>query len=198
MIDDEPNLTRLVAKDVASYGPGHRCLTILKHQTCQRCAAARHGAKMGVRHGTAMRAAAPRKRFHPRSNAVCAHLRGCLARAQRDAGLERRFVWALPIKRAKTEVRELSAIAAFSGSGTRKARAISDGAIIYTLNAISQSRTMNTTNAPQQSAKIFQFPVGGRRAVEGNREETPTTNSFGSWYHDAAIQEAAAQNHREH
>ena len=57
---------------------------------------------------------------------------------------------------------------------------------------------MSTTSTNQQSAKIYQFPVGGRRAVEGNREEMPTTNSFGSWYHDAAIQEATAQNHREH
>jgi hypothetical protein len=43
------------------------------------------------------------------------------------------------------------------------------------------SRTMNTTNAPQQSAKIYQFPVGGRRAVEDNREQTPTVSSFGRW-----------------
>ena len=57
---------------------------------------------------------------------------------------------------------------------------------------------MNTTSNPQQSAKIYQFPVGGRRAVEGNREETPTTSTFGSWYHEAAIEEAAAKNHREH
>ena len=57
---------------------------------------------------------------------------------------------------------------------------------------------MNTTGNSQQSAKIYQFPVGGRRAVDGNREELPTTSTFGSWYHDAAIQEAAAQNHREH
>jgi hypothetical protein len=60
------------------------------------------------------------------------------------------------------------------------------------------SRTMNTTSNSQQSAKIYQFPVGGRRAVEGNREVTPTVSTFGSWYHEAAIQEAAAQNHREH
>ena len=57
---------------------------------------------------------------------------------------------------------------------------------------------MNRTNAPQQSAKIYQFPVGGRRTVEGNRDVTPTASTFGSWYHDAAIEEAAAQNHREH
>jgi Protein of unknown function (DUF2735) len=55
-----------------------------------------------------------------------------------------------------------------------------------------------TTNTPQESAKIYQFPVGGRRPVEGNREQTPTTNTFGSWYHEAAIQESTTQNHREH
>jgi hypothetical protein len=60
------------------------------------------------------------------------------------------------------------------------------------------SRTMNTTSNPQQSAKIYQFPVGGRRTAEGTREVTPTVSTFGSWYHEAAIQEAAAQNHREH
>jgi hypothetical protein len=59
-----------------------------------------------------------------------------------------------------------------------------------------------TTSTPQASAKIYQFPAGGRRAVEANREQTPTVNTFGSWYHEAAIQEAAAQEpaqaHREH
>lgn len=60
-----------------------------------------------------------------------------------------------------------------------------------------ESQTM-TTNSPQASAKIYQFPVGGRKAVEGNREQTPTVNTFGSWYHDAAIQESAVQRTREH
>ena len=60
-----------------------------------------------------------------------------------------------------------------------------------------------TTSTPQElanqaSAKIYQFPVGGRRSVEANREQTPTVNTFGSWYHEAAIQEAAAQRSREH
>jgi Protein of unknown function (DUF2735) len=59
------------------------------------------------------------------------------------------------------------------------------------------SRTM-TTNTPQASAKIYQFPVGGRRAVESEREQVPTVNTFGSWYHEAAIQESAAESRREH
>jgi uncharacterized protein DUF2735 len=55
-----------------------------------------------------------------------------------------------------------------------------------------------TTNSPQASAKIYQFPIRGRRAVEADREQVPTVNTFGSWYHEAAIQEAAAQSRREH
>ena len=59
-----------------------------------------------------------------------------------------------------------------------------------------------TTNTPQGTAKIYQFPVGGRRAVEAHREATPTVVTFGSWYHEAAIQEeareAAAKNRRDH
>jgi hypothetical protein len=105
----------------------------------------------------------------------------------------------LPIKRAKTEMRELSAIAAFSGCGDAQSACNSrQEDYLFSQRNLIASRTMNTTNAPQQSAKIYQFPVGGRRAVEDNREQTPTVSSFGSWYHDAAIQEAAAQNHREH
>jgi hypothetical protein len=70
-------------------------------------------------------------------------------------------------------------------------------------NAISSvSRTMTTSTrqepANQASAKIYQFPVGGRRAAEAQREQTPTVGTFGSWYHEAAIQEAAAQRSREH
>jgi hypothetical protein len=59
------------------------------------------------------------------------------------------------------------------------------------------SRTM-TASTPQASAKIYQFPVGGRRAVEADREPTPTVATFGSWYHEAAIQEEADQSRREH
>jgi uncharacterized protein DUF2735 len=55
-----------------------------------------------------------------------------------------------------------------------------------------------TTSTPQASAKIYQFPVGGRRTVEAVREQTPTVNTFGSWYHEAAIQESADQSRREH
>jgi hypothetical protein len=59
-----------------------------------------------------------------------------------------------------------------------------------------------TTSTAQTTAKIYQFPVGGRRAVEAHREPTPAVASFGSWYHEAAIQEeareAAAKSRREH
>lgn len=51
------------------------------------------------------------------------------------------------------------------------------------------------------SARIYQFPAGGRAALGGRRyEETSTTSDLassrvsevavgGAWYHDAAIQE---------
>ena len=52
----------------------------------------------------------------------------------------------------------------------------------------------------QESAKIYQFPAGGRAALGGRRYgETKTTDiasalagdsaCSGSWYHEAAIQE---------
>jgi hypothetical protein len=57
-----------------------------------------------------------------------------------------------------------------------------------------------TTN--QGSAKIYQFPAGGRSALGGRRYEETKTNidassphaseadCSGSWYHEAAIQES--------
>jgi hypothetical protein len=56
------------------------------------------------------------------------------------------------------------------------------------------------TNVSHGTAKIYQFPVGGRKAVGGDREQMkPTTDprfqpvlgdTFGSgWYHEAAIEE---------
>ena len=61
---------------------------------------------------------------------------------------------------------------------------------------------MLTTSVNEGSAKIYQFPTGGRAALGGRRyDETktavsefavPTANladCSGSWYHAAAIQE---------
>jgi hypothetical protein len=58
------------------------------------------------------------------------------------------------------------------------------------------------TGLNQGSAKIYQFPVGGRSALAGRRfgetgnvtdlASAPRVNETvcsGSWYHDAAIQE---------
>ena len=54
----------------------------------------------------------------------------------------------------------------------------------------------------QESARIYQFPVGGRAAIAGRRsEETKSVAGLGSsrvnevavagaWYHEAAIQES--------
>ena len=58
-------------------------------------------------------------------------------------------------------------------------------------------------NHGQESARIYQFPAGGRAALGGKRWEvfnSATSQSFervnevvcsGSWYHEAAIREAA-------
>lgn len=54
----------------------------------------------------------------------------------------------------------------------------------------------------RESAKIYQFPVGGRSALAGRRsEDTRSANGIGAsrvnevalagaWYHEAAIQES--------
>ncbi len=59
-----------------------------------------------------------------------------------------------------------------------------------------------TTSLNRGSAKIYQFPAGGRSALGGRRyEETKTATdlastavseavSGSSWYHEAAIQES--------
>ena len=61
---------------------------------------------------------------------------------------------------------------------------------------------MPTHNTPHQTAKIYQFPIGGRAAAHGLRQGartnleqmakrvTPTVCGEG-WYHDAAIQQDA-------
>jgi hypothetical protein len=58
-----------------------------------------------------------------------------------------------------------------------------------------------TTDFSRPSAKIYAFPVGGRRSVAAARDETRTTadprtwafsgDAIGeAWYHEAAIEEA--------
>ncbi len=54
-----------------------------------------------------------------------------------------------------------------------------------------------TMSASLPSAKIYQFPVGGRRALPGFRADNkPTTDQAApriattGWYHEAAIEEA--------
>jgi hypothetical protein len=62
--------------------------------------------------------------------------------------------------------------------------------------------SMNT-NGSQESARIYQFPAGGRAALGGKRwdefnsapaqtfERVNEAACSGSWYHEAAINEAA-------
>ena len=60
---------------------------------------------------------------------------------------------------------------------------------------------MMNTSVNQGSAKIYQFPVGGRAALAGRRNiETRTVvdapsiaDCSGSWYHAAAIADANAE-----
>jgi len=59
-----------------------------------------------------------------------------------------------------------------------------------------------TANLNQGSARIYQFPAGGRSALGGRRYEgakavseaasppVSEADCSGSWYHEAAIQEA--------
>jgi hypothetical protein len=54
-----------------------------------------------------------------------------------------------------------------------------------------------TATTERQSAEIIQFPARGRFAARGmmekrvaNSDVVPAAVSYGSWYHDDAIQEA--------
>ena len=57
---------------------------------------------------------------------------------------------------------------------------------------------MINTIVNEGSAKIYQFPAGGRAALAGRRNNEPKTiadapsiaDCSGSWYHAAAIQDA--------
>jgi hypothetical protein len=63
-------------------------------------------------------------------------------------------------------------------------------------------RQTMTTSLNHGSAKIYQFPVGGRAAIGGRRYEEPVSAANlgaarvsevavgGAWYHEAAIQES--------
>ncbi len=65
-----------------------------------------------------------------------------------------------------------------------------------------------STSFSQESAKIYQFPAGGRAALGGRRHDetkpaidanTPRVNETicsGSWYHEEAIQEDKAKRDR--
>jgi len=61
------------------------------------------------------------------------------------------------------------------------------------------------TNYPQgparESAKIYQFPVGGRAKVSDRRDDFKTPRIYSvvsgnSWYHEAAIEDTSPE--REH
>ena len=58
-----------------------------------------------------------------------------------------------------------------------------------------------TANSFQGSAKIYQFPAGGRAGLGGHRHDTkpaedlaalrvPRVTSGGAWYHEEAIRES--------
>jgi hypothetical protein len=63
---------------------------------------------------------------------------------------------------------------------------------------------MMNHSSNQGSATIYQFPVGGRAALEGRRygetkavsefaAPTSAADCFDSWYHQAAIQDAKTE-----
>ena len=63
---------------------------------------------------------------------------------------------------------------------------------------------MVNTSVNEGSAKIYQFPAGGRAALGGRRSGETKTTEFaapavdladcsGSWYHAAAIQDANSE-----
>jgi Protein of unknown function (DUF2735) len=70
------------------------------------------------------------------------------------------------------------------------------------IGATTKGKTVMNTSLNHGSARIYQFPAGGRAALGGRRyDETKTANDLassrvsevavgGAWYHDAAIQEA--------
>ena len=58
-----------------------------------------------------------------------------------------------------------------------------------------------TASSYRESAKIYQFPSGGRAALGGRRDEAKTVESFAgprisrvssgaAWYHEEAVQNA--------
>lgn len=62
-----------------------------------------------------------------------------------------------------------------------------------------------TENRTQRTAKIFQFPAGGRAGFnlqkdlarlerEGMQQQTKVINGGGCWYHDAAMNESDFDN----
>ena len=65
-----------------------------------------------------------------------------------------------------------------------------------------EGETMMNTSLNQGSAKIYQFPAGGRQALGGRRydeskaatdlpsQHANETDCSGSWYHQAAIDES--------
>ena len=71
-----------------------------------------------------------------------------------------------------------------------------------TIGATTKGKTVMTTSLNHGSARIYQFPAGGRAALGGRRyDETRTATDLassrvsevavgGAWYHDVAIQEA--------
>jgi hypothetical protein len=68
-------------------------------------------------------------------------------------------------------------------------------------------RSMNDTNVSQGSARIYQFPAGGRAALgaRARQEFKPVTEQAlarvntaactDSWYHEAAIREERSRDH---
>jgi hypothetical protein len=90
--------------------------------------------------------------------------------------------------------------ATISGSVTNRERV--GRTIIPPRAAHQEKETAMNTSSNHGSARIYQFPVGGRSALAGRRHEETTAATDlassraseiavgGAWYHDAAIQDS--------
>jgi hypothetical protein len=87
---------------------------------------------------------------------------------------------------------------------TKRAKSVQnlpEGLLTDSKQRIEERRAMGTVLS-QGSAKIIQFPVGGRRAVAARRDEADLAadakssrmsgdvSGSAAWYHEAAIQES--------
>jgi len=74
-----------------------------------------------------------------------------------------------------------------------RAKDVRSSYIISTRRRAKREETGMTPNTTQPTAKIYQFPVGGRAALVGRSKPTEPMLDYAvsgaGWYHEAAIEE---------